>query len=42
VDVAPLTPGLLNYAEVAFTTGERVAICFIPDPESGAPTPSSA
>ena len=35
--VAPMSPGYTNYVPLEFTPGEYFAICFVPDPESGAP-----
>lgn len=35
--VAPMNPGYTNYAEFDFQAGDHVAICFVPDPETGAP-----
>ena len=35
--VAPMSTGYTNYAPLDFTPGEYFSICFVPDPESGAP-----
>jgi hypothetical protein len=35
--VAPMGPGFTNYVELDLQAGEHVAICFVPDPETGAP-----
>ena len=35
--VAPMNPGHTNYAPFEFAAGEYFAICFVPDPETGAP-----
>lgn len=35
--VAPMNPGYTNFLPLEFVAGEYVAICFIPDPETGAP-----
>ena len=37
VGVAPMAPGVTNYAEFELEAGDHFAICFIPDFESGAP-----
>ncbi|MDQ3657429.1 MAG: hypothetical protein M3457_20430 [Chloroflexota bacterium] len=34
--VAPMNPGYTNYAPFEFAAGEYFAVCFVPDPESGA------
>ena len=35
--IAPMSPGFTNYAELDLEAGEHVALCFVPDPETGAP-----
>ena len=35
--VAPMNPGETNYLPLELVAGEYVAICFVPDPETGAP-----
>ncbi len=35
--VAPMNPGHTNYAVFDFEPGEHFMICFVPDPETGAP-----
>lgn len=35
--VAPMFPGIINYLEVELDAGDYFAICFVPDPETGAP-----
>ncbi len=35
--VAPMNPGYTNWAVLELEAGEYVAICFVPDPESGLP-----
>jgi uncharacterized cupredoxin-like copper-binding protein len=35
--IAPMSPGFTNYAELDLQAGEHVAICFVPDPATGAP-----
>ncbi len=35
--VAPMSTGYTNYVPFDFAPGEYFAICFVPDPESGAP-----
>jgi uncharacterized cupredoxin-like copper-binding protein len=35
--VAPMNPGFTNYVPLELTAGEYVAICFVPDTETGAP-----
>jgi uncharacterized cupredoxin-like copper-binding protein len=35
--VAPMNPGFTNYLPLDLVAGEYVAICFVPDPETGAP-----
>ena len=37
VGIAPMAPGVTNYAELELEAGDHFAICFIPDFESGAP-----
>lgn len=35
--VAPMNPGQVNYVETTLDAGDYFAICFIPDPATGAP-----
>jgi hypothetical protein len=35
--VAPMNPGYTNWAVLDFAPADYVAICFVPDPETGAP-----
>lgn len=35
--VAPMSPGFTNYPEFDLAAGEYALICFVPDPETGAP-----
>jgi hypothetical protein len=35
--VAPMSPGQTNYVELVLEPGEHVAICFVPDAETGMP-----
>jgi hypothetical protein len=35
--VAPMSPGMTNYAELELEAGEHFAICFVPDMETGVP-----
>lgn len=35
--VAPMSPGQTNWAELDLEPGEHFAVCFLPDPASGAP-----
>ena len=35
--VAPMNPGQVNYVETTLEAGDYFAICFIPDPATGAP-----
>jgi hypothetical protein len=35
--IAPMSPGMTNYAELVLEPGEHFAICFVPDPETGMP-----
>jgi hypothetical protein len=35
--IAPMSPGFTNYVELDLQAGDHVAICFVPDPETGAP-----
>lgn len=35
--VAPMNPGFTNFLPLELTAGEYVAICFVPDTETGAP-----
>ncbi len=35
--VAPMNPGYINWAVLDLEAGDYVAICFVPDPESGLP-----
>ncbi|HYI25651.1 MAG TPA: hypothetical protein VD767_09595 [Thermomicrobiales bacterium] len=35
--VAPMSPGYTNYFEADLVAGEYAVICFVPDPETGAP-----
>ncbi len=34
---APMSPGATNYAELDLTAGEYLAVCFVPDAETGVP-----